>query len=155
MTGATTRMKMITRITTIIPPFLCFPRSARPRRFRCALYGPVSNINGCSIVLRKASQQDQREDDNYKPLHNSSFLSKPAPFSAELPGPAVSVVDSVKVADAEILKLCTKFGRSGIDDRLHWRTRCGAGKGANKIELFWPGCFGGPQDACSSPSNWL
>jgi hypothetical protein len=28
------------------------------------------------------------------------------------------------------------------DDRLHWRRRCGAGKGANKIELFWPGCFG-------------
>ena len=40
-----------------------------------------------------------------------------------------------------LLSLRTKFGRSGLDNRLHWRTRCGAGKGANKIELFWPGCF--------------
>jgi hypothetical protein len=53
------------------------------------------------------------------------------------------VVNAVKVTDAEVLKLCTKFWRSGLDDRLHWRTRCGAGEGANKIELFWPGCFGG------------
>jgi hypothetical protein len=42
-----------------------------------------------------------------------------------------------------LLSFCTKFGRSGLDDRLHWRTRCGAGKGANKIELFSPGCCGG------------
>jgi hypothetical protein len=143
MTGATTRMKRITTITIIIPPFLCFPRSARPQRFRCAPYGPVSNINRCPIALGNASQQDQREDDNYDPLHNSSFLSKPAPFSAELPGPTVSAVGSVKVADAEVLKLCTKFGRSRHDDHLHFRTRCGVGKGANKIELFWPGCCGG------------
>ena len=59
------------------------------RRFRCDLHGPLSTINGCSIVLGNASQQDQREDDNYKPLHSSSFLSEPAPFSAELPGPTV------------------------------------------------------------------
>ena len=42
-----------------------------------------------------------------------------------------------------LLSLRTKFGRSGLDNRLHWRTRCGAGKGANKIGLFWPGCYGG------------
>jgi len=41
---------MTTTTTSIIPPFLCCPRSARPRRFRCAPYGPVSNVNGCSIV---------------------------------------------------------------------------------------------------------
>ena len=42
-----------------------------------------------------------------------------------------------------LLSLRTKFGRSGLDNRLHWRTRCGAGKGANKIEIFWQGCFEG------------
>ena len=46
-----------------------------------------------------------------------------------------------------LLSFCTKFGRSGHDDRLHFRTRCGAGKGANKIELFWPGC-------CGSLARW-
>jgi hypothetical protein len=34
-------------------------------------------------------------------------------------------------------------GQVDNDDRLHWRTRCGAGKGANKIEIFWQGCFEG------------
>jgi len=59
------------------------------RRFRCTLHGPLSTINRYSMVFGNASQQDQREDDNYKPLHKSSFLSEPAPFGAELPGPTV------------------------------------------------------------------
>jgi hypothetical protein len=93
-------------------------------------------------VLGNGSQQDQREDDNYNPLHNSSFLSKPASFSAELPGPTVSVVDSVKVADAEVLSSAPSSGEAALMTAFTGERVVAREKGQTKLNYFGQGVSG-------------